>query len=60
MLKLGDSNIMMADAWPGNWEQGPKESASASMWLNFVSGTPEPFHLPSLPAQLLSRDRHWE
>lgn len=33
MLKLGDSNIMMADAWPGNWEQGPKQSSSASMWL---------------------------
>lgn len=33
MLKLGDSHVMMADAWPGNWEQGPKESASASMWL---------------------------
>lgn len=32
MLKLGDSNIMMADAWPGHWEQGPKDSASASMW----------------------------
>ena len=33
MLKLGDSNIMMADAWPGNWEQGPKQNSSASLWL---------------------------
>jgi PhnB protein len=33
MLKLGDSNIMMADTWPGNWEQGPKQGSSASMWL---------------------------
>ncbi len=32
MLKLGDSNIMMADVRPGQWEQGPKESATASMW----------------------------
>jgi len=23
----------MADAWPGNWEQGPATSASASMWV---------------------------
>ncbi len=23
----------MADAWPEHWEQGPKESASASIWL---------------------------
>ena len=33
MIKFGDTNIMMADAWPGNWEQGPTNSASASMWV---------------------------
>jgi len=33
MLKIGDSNLMMADAWPKNWEQGPKSSATASLWL---------------------------
>lgn len=32
MLKLGDSNIMMADANPEQWEQGPKRSATAGMW----------------------------
>ena len=32
MLKLGDSNIMMADAMPEQWEQGPKGSATAGMW----------------------------
>jgi uncharacterized glyoxalase superfamily protein PhnB len=33
MLKLGDTNIMMADAWPGQWEQGPKESATTGMFV---------------------------
>jgi uncharacterized glyoxalase superfamily protein PhnB len=33
MLRLGDSHLMMADAWPGAWEQGPKASASGSLWL---------------------------
>ena len=33
MLRLGDSNIMMADPFPESWEQGPKESASAGMWV---------------------------
>ena len=33
MLKLGDSNIMMADAWPGQWEQGPKENATTGMMV---------------------------
>ena len=34
MLKLGDSNIMMADANPGQWEQGPKDNATAGMWCD--------------------------
>ncbi len=32
MLKLGNSHIMMADAWPGHWEQGPRQNATASLW----------------------------
>ena len=32
MLRLGDSNIMMADANSEQWEQGPKGSATAGMW----------------------------
>ncbi len=33
MLKLGDSHIMMADARPDMWEQGPDGSASAGQFL---------------------------
>jgi len=33
MLKFGDSQIMMADAMPGSWETGPKDSATASLWI---------------------------
>jgi PhnB protein len=33
MLKIGDSNIMLADAWPGNWETGPKNTATAGLFL---------------------------
>ena len=33
LLKLGDSRVMMADAWPGGYEQGPKESATAGIYL---------------------------
>ncbi len=33
MLKFGDSNIMMADAWPGEWEQGPRGSSTAGLWV---------------------------
>ncbi|UCH66584.1 MAG: glyoxalase/bleomycin resistance/extradiol dioxygenase family protein [Ignavibacterium sp.] len=36
MLKLGYSNIMMADAWPGQWEQGPKDSATTGMMVYVV------------------------
>lgn len=32
MLKLGDSNIMMADAWPGNYEQGPKSETTVGIF----------------------------
>ena len=33
MMKIGDSNIMMADAWPNHWEQGPIKGSTASLWL---------------------------
>lgn len=33
MLKIGDSNIMMADAYPGGWEKGPIDGATASLFL---------------------------
>ncbi len=32
-VRIGDTNLMMADAWPGSWEQGPDGSASAGLWL---------------------------
>jgi len=28
MLKWGDSNFMLADTWPDQWEQGPRENSS--------------------------------
>lgn len=33
MLKIGNSHIMMADAWPGAWEKGPQGSASAGIFV---------------------------
>ncbi len=33
MLKIGDSNIMMADAWPGSWEHGAGKGATATLWV---------------------------
>lgn len=33
MLKIGDSTIMLADAWPGNWEIGPDNHATAGIFL---------------------------
>ncbi len=32
MIKIGDTNIMVADAWPGRYEHGPTKGASASLW----------------------------
>ena len=32
MLKIGNSHVMMADAWPRSREQGPKDTASAGLW----------------------------
>jgi PhnB protein len=32
MLKIGDSNLMLADAMPGNWEAGPDGSTSVGLW----------------------------
>ncbi len=33
MLTIGTSHVMMADAWPGGWEQGPEKSATAGLWV---------------------------
>lgn len=33
MLKIGNSHIMMADAFPGSWEKGPEEAATAGLWV---------------------------
>lgn len=33
MLRIGSSPIMMADAWPGSWEQGPQQSATAGLFV---------------------------
>ncbi len=33
MLRFGSSCVMLADAWPGNWEKGPDGMATAGLWL---------------------------
>jgi PhnB protein len=33
MLRLGNSPLMMADAWPGSPEKGPDGFANVGMWL---------------------------
>ena len=33
MVKIGNSHVMMADAWPGAWEQAPKGSATAGLFV---------------------------
>lgn len=33
MLKIGDSPLMMADAWPNTWDSGPKDHATAALWV---------------------------
>ena len=33
MLKLGDTHIMVADAIPGGWEQGPTSGATMGFWM---------------------------
>ena len=33
MLKIGDSNIMMADVWPNTYEKGPGEMATSGMFV---------------------------
>lgn len=33
MVRIGDSGLMMADAWPGNWEKGPTDGATAGLFL---------------------------
>jgi uncharacterized glyoxalase superfamily protein PhnB len=33
MVKLGNSHLMMADAWPGAWEKAPDGSATAGLFV---------------------------
>ncbi len=33
MMKIGNSHVMMADAWPGAWEKAPNGSATAGLFL---------------------------
>lgn len=33
MLRIGDSHLMMADAWPNTPERGPQGFSSVGMWL---------------------------
>lgn len=33
MLRIGNSNFMMADAWPDSPERGPEGFANVGMWL---------------------------
>lgn len=33
VMQIGDSMIMMSDAWPGQWEMGPKENATAGLFI---------------------------
>ncbi|MBI3992205.1 MAG: VOC family protein [Candidatus Lambdaproteobacteria bacterium] len=33
MLKIGNSSVMMADAWPNTAEAGPKGVATAGLWV---------------------------
>lgn len=33
MLKFGNSQIMLADAMPGEWEKGPEKFATASLFM---------------------------
>ena len=32
-VRIGDTNLMMADAWPGQWEHGPSDSSTAGLQL---------------------------
>lgn len=33
MLRIGDTNIMMSDAWSGHCEKGPDRIAGTGLWL---------------------------
>lgn len=33
MMRIGNSHVMMADAWPGAWEQAPKGSSTAGLFV---------------------------
>ncbi len=33
MIKIGDTHVLMADAVPGNWEQGPTSGSTMGFWM---------------------------
>ena len=33
LLKMGNAQLMMADAWPGMWETGPEGAATAGLFV---------------------------
>ncbi|MDA1348415.1 MAG: VOC family protein [Chloroflexi bacterium] len=33
MVRIGDTNLMMSDAWPGLWEHGPSGSSTAGLQI---------------------------
>ena len=33
MLQIGNSHIMLADAWPDSWDIGPTDHATAGLWM---------------------------
>ena len=33
MLRIGDTNLMLADAFPGTWERGPDGASTAGLWI---------------------------
>ena len=43
MLVIGDSHVMMADAWPGAPEAGPDGAATAGLWM-YVEDVDETFN----------------
>jgi len=33
MMQIGDSKLMLSDAWPGMWEKGPDDCATAGLFI---------------------------
>ena len=43
MVRIGSSMMMVADAWPGMWEQAPKTGTTAGLWI-YVEDCDALFH----------------